>query len=157
MLETCCDSTASIDWKSLCDFFELNLKGDLGDLGDLGLKADLGLSMKSCSSLTMVVGSVSGCGVDFRAIVSQRAPVARAVGPFRLQAVAAGPLMMSRVAQPGYLDLCHSSEDRSAAGFDKWGMCEGVLVERQCFRLGPDQSQGEHDEVRGDGAFRSRP
>lgn len=69
--EICCDSAASMDGKSLCDFFELNLKGDLGDFGDLGLKADLGLSMKSCSSLTMVVGSVSGCGVDFRAIVSQ--------------------------------------------------------------------------------------
>lgn len=32
----------------LCGFFEMNLKGDFGDLGEIGLKGDL--SMKSGSS-----------------------------------------------------------------------------------------------------------
>lgn len=104
MVETWCDSAAWMDGRSLCDFFELNLKGDLGDLGDFGLKADLGLLMKSCSSLAMVVGSVSGCGVDFRAIVNQRAPPVACSWAFRLQAAAAGRRIVGNVssAQPGH-------------------------------------------------------
>lgn len=47
---------------------------------------------------------------------------------------------MSRVHSLG-TGLCHNSEDRSVACFDNWGMCEDVLVKRQCFRLGTDQSQ----------------
>lgn len=67
-----CVSGGCIDGSS--PFFdEVNLKGDLGDLGDFGRKGDLvfGLSMSSWASLPIVgPGSVSGCGVDFRAILS---------------------------------------------------------------------------------------
>jgi hypothetical protein len=65
-----CDSAACICGCSLCVFFVLNLNADLGDFGDFGLRGDLGLSMKSCSlSTTVGSGRVSGCGVDFRAIL----------------------------------------------------------------------------------------
>ncbi len=134
MLDSCCDSVASMDGKSLCDFFEVNLKGDLGDLGDLGLRGDLELSMKSCSSLTIVgLGSVSGCGVDFRAIVS---PLLIAVGPFRLQAAAAGRRIADvSSAQPGYLN-CVTIPKIEALLASINGGCEGVLGERQCFSPG---------------------
>jgi hypothetical protein len=44
--ENCCDSAASMDGNSLCDFFVLNLKGDLGDVGDFGVSGDRGLSAR---------------------------------------------------------------------------------------------------------------
>ena len=71
MVARVCDSAACICGCSLCVFFVLNLNGDFGDFGDFGLIGDLGLSMKSCSSSSTTVGSgsVSGCGVDFRAIL----------------------------------------------------------------------------------------
>jgi hypothetical protein len=70
MVARVCDSAACICGCSPCVFFVLNLNGDLGDFGVFGLKGDLGLSMKSCSSLTTVRSvSVSGCGVDFRVIL----------------------------------------------------------------------------------------
>ena len=100
----------------LCDFFELlNLKGDLGDLGELGLKGDLGLSTNSSSLSTAVVvsGSVSGCGVDFRAI-SDSAPVALADDRSELRVAGWVQDAMSRVHSLLVPELCHNSQDRIA-------------------------------------------
>jgi hypothetical protein len=84
MMARVCDSAACICGCSLCVFFVLNLNADLGDFGDFGLRRDLGLSMKSCSSSTTVgSGSVSGCGIDFRAILPLLLLVAFFSFPFR--------------------------------------------------------------------------
>lgn len=82
----CCDSAACIDGSSLCVLLLLNLKGDLGDLGDLGLRGVFGLPMKSRSSSTIFgLGSVSGCGVVFRAMsVCLTDPWTRAGSTFSL-------------------------------------------------------------------------
>lgn len=70
-VRVCSDSAACIDGRSLCVLLLLNLKGDLGDLGDLGLRGDFGLPIKSWSSSTRLgFGSVSGCGMVFRAMLA---------------------------------------------------------------------------------------
>jgi hypothetical protein len=88
-----------MDGSSLCDFFVLNLKGDLGDFGDFRLNGVLGESLKSCSCSSSTMegsGSVSGCGVVFRVIV----PLLFAAGIFSTRSAAGRRTANVSSAQP---------------------------------------------------------
>jgi hypothetical protein len=143
MVARVCDSAACICGCSLCVFFVLNLNADLGDFGDFGLRGDLGLSMKSCSSSTTVgSGSVSGCGVDFRAIL----PLLFFRGLFfsplsiRRRPWVAG-LLMSRVHSLQVPKLCHNSQDGSAGGLIRVVRARYSQRGVQCFRCSSDEAQ----------------